>query len=198
MIIQSLVQELSRAVFTIQALEQQQMMGGMNPLGGAVPGLGGDPLTDLSSALGSPDAFSTQDACGAGVPQLLPSAGPGGSMPSILGPGGGLDPTSQSALSTLGSNYNDPLALMQGFDPGRYLAQNLFNALPQAGSVPTSSPCGCSGESGALPFSPLMPPSIFPGAAPGIFDALNVHQDLRTQSQGCGAKGCCHWEPHIA
>ena len=36
------------------------------------------------------------------------------------------------------------------------------------------------------------------GAAPGVFDALDVHRDLRAWTEVCGARGCCKWEAAIA
>jgi hypothetical protein len=36
------------------------------------------------------------------------------------------------------------------------------------------------------------------GAAPNVFDALNVHRDLRAWTEDCGARGCCKWEAAIA
>jgi hypothetical protein len=34
--------------------------------------------------------------------------------------------------------------------------------------------------------------------APSVFDALDVHRDLRAWTEDCGARGCCKWEAAIA
>lgn len=36
------------------------------------------------------------------------------------------------------------------------------------------------------------------GGAPSLFDALNVHRDLRSWTENCGTRGCCAWEAAIA
>jgi Ca2+-binding RTX toxin-like protein len=75
----------------------------------------------------------------------------------------------------------DPRGVPQGFDPFNPQGQ-----APQAGGLLAPAPQGVQGGQGGMQ------------AAPTMFDALNVHQDLRQWTADCGARGCCKWEPAIA
>lgn len=95
---------------------------------------------------------------------------------------------------------------IQGMDP-RTFSQDLWNASRFLGQGPDAWNVDPNGVPQA--FDPLNPQGQAPQpgggllaqgtqGAPGMFDALNVHQDLRQWTSDCGARGCCKWEPAIA
>jgi hypothetical protein len=181
----------------IKAVLTQMMTQGPNPLAQqGMPGAQG-----LGTFPAMPDPFgafaNNGGACGAerfmGAPQS-PLTGVG-TMPNILPALPAAQPQQAASPCGCGSNFNDPRAVLTGFDAGQLFAQQLFNAVPgtTAGAVDPAALAGAGAPQGGLDATLLAN-----GGAPPVFDALNVHQDLRNWTGGCGSKGCCKWEPAIA
>lgn len=192
-IVQQLVMELIRAVFTAMMQQQAQGQG---------PGAG-----DAFTQGGQPGGLG-------GAPNLAGAntAVSQGALPKILGGGCGA-----GGAPNLGTAFDDPRRTPGSFDAGRFLVQRLMQALPQpqvangagaAAQPGAAAPCGCAGAAQAK--DPLQANKVAgqnpqlalndgqEGKAPDFFDALNVPKELRGATEGCGPKGCCRWELAIA
>jgi hypothetical protein len=156
----------------LKAVITQMMMGGAQ---GAPQGLGGAP--DQFAGLGG--------GGGCGAARDAATAANAGALPQIVG--------NQGGCGCVGGGFEDPLAVRGGFDAGQLFAGRLHAAVPEG-----AAPIGDPAQGAAVdPGQPQLLAANAPGA-PNVFDQLNVNQDLRQWTTGCGAKGCCKWEPAIA